>query len=89
MGIIFKSIANVNEVTSLIKDVFIYTNGAIENINDDYTSIGGRSIWLNYLESNPLSLSICGMVITTKLVVNTGYTIGVAIGSFLASNIFG
>jgi hypothetical protein len=89
MGIILKSIANVNEVTSLIKDVFIYTNGAIENISNDYTSIGGRSVWLSYLEYNPLSLSICGTVITTKLVVNTGYTIGVAIGSFLASNIFG
>ena len=89
MGIILNSIANVNEVTNLVKDVFIYADVNAETDNGDYSSIGGRSKWLEYLESNPLSLSICGMVITTKLVVNTGYTIGVAIGSFLASNIFG
>jgi hypothetical protein len=77
MGIIFKSIANVNEVTQLIKDVFIYAEGNIETANTDYKSIGGRSNWLEYLESNPLKLSICGTIITTKLVVNTGYTNGI------------
>jgi hypothetical protein len=89
MGIILKSIADVNQSTQLIKDVFIYADGDIENTNSDYRQIGGRTKWLNYLESNPLSLAICGTIITTKLVVNTGYTIGVALGGFIASNVFG
>jgi len=89
MAIILNSIARVNSVTHLVRDVFIYADGDIATSDDDYASIGGRSNWLDYLDSNPLSLSICGMVITTKLVVNTGYTVGVAIGSFLASNVFG
>jgi hypothetical protein len=89
MAIILNSIARVNSVTHLVRDVFIYADGDIATCDDDYASIGGRANWLEYLDSNPLSLSICGMVITTKLVVNTGYTVGVAIGSFLASNVFG
>ena len=63
MGIILKSIADVNQTTLLIKDVFIYADGDIENTNSDYRQIGGRSSWLSYLESNPLNLAICGTVI--------------------------
>ena len=89
MGIILKSIADVNQATLLIKDVFIYADGDLENSNSDYRRIGGRSGWLRYLESNPLNLVICGTIITTKLVVNTGYTLGIALGSFIASNVYG
>ncbi len=83
MGIILNSIAKVNGETQLIKEAFVYSGG------DDYTSIGGRPQWLEYIESNRLEFPVCGMVITTTLVVNTGYTVLTAVGGFLASNIFG
>lgn len=83
MGIILNSIAKVNGVTQLVTEAFTYAG------EWDYQRIDGRQAWLDYLSGNPLSLTVCGMVITTKLVVNTGYTVGVAVGSFLASNVFG
>ena len=83
MGIILNSIAKVNGASQLIKDAFIYSGG------DDYLSIGGRRDWLEYIESNRLEFPVCGMVITTTLVVNVGYTVATAVGGFLASNIFG
>ena len=90
MGIILHSVSKVNEVTSLIREAFIYSNGTPEGDSglEDYRRIGGRQAWLAYLETNPLQFEICGVVVTPRLVFQVGYTAATAIGGFLASNLF-
>ena len=86
-GVILKNIAQINLVAQTFRKIFVYANGC-DNLQN-YRKIGGRTAWLEYLETNPLEFSVSGLVINPSLFVNLGGTIVTAIVSFLVSVFLG
>ena len=89
LHLILNGISNINESSTVIKQVFTYSTSALtENSNKgDYVVIGGRERWFEYIDSNPLELKIGGTVVTKKYVINSISTIVVGVGSFALSNL--
>ena len=86
-GVILKNIAQINLIAQTFRKIFVYANGC-DNLQN-YRKIGGRTAWLEYLETNPLEFSVSGLVINPSLFVNLGGTIVTAIVSYLISVFLG
>jgi hypothetical protein len=78
----------VNEATEILKNIFVYSQNGDED-TQHYKEIGGRKSWISYLESNPISFIIGGVIITPDLVITSGYTIITAIASIIMADLFG
>ena len=88
MAYVLFSMASINQAAQTLRQIFVYANGGSQQ-TEDYAVIGGRTDWMEYLDSNQLQFSVAGMVVSPTLVVNTCYTVSTAIASFLAANLFG
>lgn len=77
------TLSQINLVASRTPEIFRRSDV------DDFRRIGGRAVWLEYLETNPLRLSIAGAVITPSFVMNTIYPASIAFSSLLFSALLG
>ena len=94
-GVLLHSISAINSAADKIKNAFIFADGGLTDlpgetqlVKPEYHAIGGRNNWIKYLESNPIRFTICGITMTSKYVVNTGYMVVSTLGTFLFSYIF-
>ena len=95
VGVLLHNISAINSSADKIKNAFIFSDGGLTDLPGDnqlvkpeYHAIGGRNNWIKYLESNPIRFTICGITMTSKYVVNTGYMVVSTLGTFLFSYIF-
>ena len=86
--ILLRNISKVNEATEMLKNIFVYSQNGDED-TQHYKEIGGRKSWISYLESNPISFIIGGVIITPDIVIKSGYTIITAIASIIMADLFG
>jgi len=77
------TISQINLVASRTPDIFRRSD------IEAFRTIGGRDVWLEYLETNPLRLSVAGAVITPSFVMNTLYPASIAFSSLMFSALLG
>ena len=82
------NVINEEKRREMLKNIFVYYQNGDED-TQHYKEIGGRKSWISYLESNPISFIIGGVVITPDLVIKSGYTIITAIASIIMADLFG
>ena len=87
-GTMLMGMASINQASDVLKQIFVFSKAGDPG-PEDYSQIGGRKSWLDYLESNKLDFCICGMTITPTFVINSCYTVGTAVASILASYVLG
>ena len=94
-GILIHSVSTINTATDKIKCAFICADSGLTDITNEkqlvkseYYAIGGRNNWLQYIDSNPIRFTICGITVTATYAVNTGYMLVSTLGTFLISYLF-
>ena len=95
IGVLLHSISSINTAAAKIKNAFVYSDEGLSDVDSesklvksDYHMIGGRSKWISYIESNPLTFSVFGITVSSKFAVNTTYAGISTLGTFLFSYVF-